>query len=397
MLLTRRSFLASSAAVATAAPAYAATGLYRSDAARTGCPVTTGLPRLTGARWSYKLGGRQHCTPALGDGLLVSGLNVYQGLFALDAETGKPRWEFRTGNVSSPPTIANGMVYVGSGDVRELGRGLFLAVDLKSGQERWRLPTGRIESKSPLVVDGLVYLASDNLNLYALDAHTGRQVWKFPFALPHYMVIGHTAPAYADGTLYFGGSGLKLDGTATYAALFALDARTGALKWQFSPRGRANVRSDDRLQDMVAVAGGVVYGKSDNFLFAVDAATGHQRWIFKAPRAITVPAVNATRAYVGCFDGSVYVLDAATGAVADRIPLAGYCDTAPVVVGDILYLAVGANGTQHESWLTAIDLRSREVLWRFQPESSRGWSFVSPLVTDGRIFAGAYTSMYCLA
>ncbi|MBN9664017.1 MAG: PQQ-binding-like beta-propeller repeat protein [Acidobacteria bacterium] len=397
MLLTRRSFLASSAAFATAAPAYAAAGLYRSDPARTGCPVTSGLPHLTGARWSYKLGGRQHCTPALGDGLLVSGLNVYQDLFALDAETGKPRWTFRTGNVASPPTIAKGLVYFGSGDVRELDRGLFLAVDLKTGQERWRLTTGKIESKSPLVVDDLVYLASENLTLYALDAHSGRVAWKFAFALPHYLVIGHTAPAYADGTLYFGGSGLKLDGTGTFAALFALDARTGALKWQFSPRSRPNVRSDDRLQDMVAVSGGVVYGKSDNYLFAVDAGTGRQRWIFKAPRAITVPAVNPSRAYVGCFDGHVYGLDSATGAIVDRIPLAGYCDTAPVVVGDILYLAVGANGTQHESWLTAIDIPSRQVLWRFQPESSRGWSFVSPLVTDGRVYAGAYTGMYCLA
>lgn len=397
MLLTRRAFLASSAAVATALPAPPAAGLYRSNPARTGCPVTTGLPHLSGAKWSYKLGGRQHCTPALADGLLVSGLNVYQNLYALDSETGKPRWEFRTGNVASPPTIANGVVYFGSGDVRELDRGLFLAVDLKTGQERWRLTTGKIESKSPLVVDDLVYLASDNLNLYALDAHSGRVVWKFPFALPHYMVIGHTAPAYADGTIYFGGSGLKLDGTSTYASLFALDARTGALKWQFAPRGRANVRSDDRLQDMVAVAGGVVYGKSDNFLFAVDASTGRQRWIFTAPRAITVPAVSASRAYVGCFDGNVYVLDSATGAIVDRIPLAGYCDTAPVVVGETLYLAASANGTQHESWLTAIDLRSKEVLWRFQPESSKGWSFVSPLVTDGRIYAGAYTGMYCLA
>jgi len=58
---------------------------------------------------------------------------------------------------------------------------------------------------SPAVADGVVYMGSDDGNLYALNATTGALLWK-------YTTGGWVAstPAVANGVVYFGGGGSTL-------------------------------------------------------------------------------------------------------------------------------------------------------------------------------------------
>jgi outer membrane protein assembly factor BamB len=63
-----------------------------------------------------------------------------------------------------------------------------------------------------------------------------------------------------------------------------------------------------------SVGGLVFLGGSDGVVRALDAATGALRWEFATPGEIKMPpAIAHDRAYVGCADGYVYALEAATG------------------------------------------------------------------------------------
>ena len=92
--------------------------------------------------------------------------------------TGKEKWRFKTGdNVLSSPAVSNGVVYVGSEDNN------LYAIDAVTGKEKWRFETGSYVDSSPAVSNGVVYVGSADGNLYAIGgALTGRQQLKHPTA-----------------------------------------------------------------------------------------------------------------------------------------------------------------------------------------------------------------------
>jgi outer membrane protein assembly factor BamB len=52
------------------------------------------------------------------------------------------------------------------------------ALDATTGEERWRFQTGDTVWSSPAVANGVVYVGSFDGNLYALDAATGQERWR---------------------------------------------------------------------------------------------------------------------------------------------------------------------------------------------------------------------------
>ncbi len=114
-------------------------------------------------------------------------------LRALDTRTGAERWSFfAEGAIRFAPHIANGRVYFGADD------GYAYCLDASSGKQIWRyqpsattervIGNGRMISLWPLrtgllVDDGVVYLAAgifpyEGLYVCAVDAETGREIWK---------------------------------------------------------------------------------------------------------------------------------------------------------------------------------------------------------------------------
>ena len=103
-------------------------------------------------------------------------------------------WRFATGGiVYSSPAVANGIVYVGSED-----KNLY-AIDAVTGKEKWRFTTGDHVFASPTVADGSVYVRSEDKNLYAIDAVTGKEKWRF--ATGDHV---DSSPAVANGIVYVG-------------------------------------------------------------------------------------------------------------------------------------------------------------------------------------------------
>ena len=70
----------------------------------------------------------------------------------------------------------------------------------------WSFPTGGSVQCSPAVADGVVYVGSQDGNVYALDAATGAQAWSFPTGAP----VTFSSPAVADGVVYVGSNDGKV-------------------------------------------------------------------------------------------------------------------------------------------------------------------------------------------
>ena len=227
---------------------------------------------------------------------------VHSGVHAADALGIKlaPRWRFRTNQLNrSTPVVMDGVVYVGSNN------GRFYALDAASGKPRWAFAAAGPVNSSATVRAGVVYFADDHA-VYALDARTGAKRWRARFG-PDVAHPGHdwdffqSSPTVAGGRLYVGSG----DGN-----LYAFDAATGATAWTFATKGR--VRSTP------AVAGGTVYvGSFDGNLYAISAESGTLRWHFKTKgnadfpigEVQSSPSVDGTTVFFGSRDGFLYAVD----------------------------------------------------------------------------------------
>src|SRR5208337_292797 len=141
--------------------------------------------------------------------------------------------------------------------------GVYVNGSLEPGNtELWRFTTGGVVYSSPAVADGTVYIGSEDKNLYAVDARTGKEKWRF--AMGGWV---YSSPAVANGIVYAGTSYESLyDLKGANGSLYAIDATTGKEKWRFV--------TGDWMYSSLAVANGVVYvGSRDKNLYAIGANT----------------------------------------------------------------------------------------------------------------------------
>ena len=113
-------------------------------------------------------------------------------------------------------------------------------------------PIGAIHS-SPAIADGVAYVGSDDLYLYAIDIETGRQMWRFLARPNEFQGAGpvQSSPVIAGGSVYFGTIANRL---------FAVDISTGEEIWQF--------KTGNGVRSSPAIANGTVFfGSWDNNLY----------------------------------------------------------------------------------------------------------------------------------
>jgi quinohemoprotein ethanol dehydrogenase len=154
----------------------------------------------------------------------------------------------------------------------------------------YRLGTGRGLEGTPLVVDGVMYASGNFGRVYALDAATGRELWKYDPQIDGQWAryaccdaVNRGLAAY-DGRIYVG----ALDGW-----LHALDALTGRLAWKVDTLIGRPERKPYTLTGAPLLAGDlIVIGNSGGdfagargYVTAYDLKTGAQRWrFFTVPR-----------------------------------------------------------------------------------------------------------------
>jgi len=186
-----------------------------------------------------------------------------------------PVWSFTTGAaILSSPAVANGLVFVTSEDNN------VYALNASTGSKVWEFGTSSPIDSSPAVVNGVVYV--DNGTLYALNASGGGQIWADSG------LEGASSPTVAGGTIYIG----SYNGN-----VYALAATSGTQQWAYST-GAAEV---SEVGDAPVVANGVVYVGSDNDdLYALEAQNGADLWTYTSGSDLLLsPAVVNGTVYVG--------------------------------------------------------------------------------------------------
>lgn len=167
-----------------------------------------------------------------------------------------------------------------------------------------RIETGGSVASAPLVVDSVLYFASMNHNVYALDAVTGEEIWRFETRDR----IGGSGPVYSNGMIFVGSYDHNL---------YCLDAKTGELVWKFRTEGPIYCRVETYKENVYA-------GSKDYNLYAINANTGELSWKFKTSGEIaSMPTAYNDSIFIGSYDHSVYRLDSESGKLLKKYTTQG--------------------------------------------------------------------------
>ncbi len=349
-------------------------------------------PRAGEILAEHVTGGQVWSSPVHHQGLVFIGSDD-GALWALDAGTLEPRWKIHTGGrVRSTPAVAGDSLFFASDD------GFLRAASL-SGEETWRFDLGgrsvaRILphtqppyaydylSSSPAVHDGVVYAGSADGHLYAVDAASGRQRWRFATEAPI-----RSTPVVDAGTVFFAGWDHQV---------YAVTAAEGKEVWRFDTGGI--VQASPVLGD-----GRLYVGSRNPKVFALDRKDGSKVWEFTHEDGSWVESTGVYddgTVYVGSSDAlQLLAFDAASGKLRWRYRTGGWSWATPTVAGDAVYIgAISAHpyyfeGVTLERGLHAVDRRTGTRLWavatRALPGFVTGGVFSRPLVLDDRVIFGA--------
>ena len=162
------------------------------------------------------------------------------GLSARDVPKLKLKWAFNLGDVTvarSQPAVAGGRVFIAT------AKGAVYSLDASTGCTHWGFQaTGPIRSGVTLgEANGApaVFFGDASANLYALDAGSGKLIWKVHPA-EHYATTVTATPRFYKGVVYqpFAsfeealGADPKFECCTFRGSVIALDAGTGKTIWQ---------------------------------------------------------------------------------------------------------------------------------------------------------------------
>lgn len=145
----------------------------------------------------------------------------------------------------------------------------------------FELDTNRAQEGTPLEKDGVLYVTTAWSKVYAFDAVTGKELWRFDPQVPgEYAAkgccdVGNRGAALYDGKLYFG----TFDGR-----LIALDAKTGKPVWSVVTVDQSKtytITGAPRIvKGRVVIGNGGAELGARGYVTAYDAQTGKQAWRF---------------------------------------------------------------------------------------------------------------------
>lgn len=354
------------------------------------------------------------------DGMVFAGEGARR-VYALDAQTGKEVWAFSAINeMMNTPLVADGLVFAGAGDTgfsfdkvikfkngERIARGMgfsgYYALDKNTGKQVWRFDTKGNAMPGAIYIGHTLYFGTGDGHVYAVEGRSGRLVWKtdikgfvsmsslnalgdllyvgasnpnFVFALNRItgkIVWKQTVPGVANTGMGDNSPAvdarrrLVIQSTVVDAnsrdktndlAVFAMDAKTGAIKWQ---RKLGRGHSPPAYKAGVAmVHGDTVYLGSPvtNKLYALSLDDGSVRWQLPIPDAGKNGAGRGSPTY---YDGklyfaavqSLYRIDPNTGRIEAQRKLGGrFGIVNPVIVGGTAYLS------NSWGWIMAVPLTS---------------------------------------
>jgi len=237
-------------------------------------------------------------SPRVADGLVYIGSS--EGTFrALDLASGKPVWRFNglAGFVETKPLVYDGKVIFGAWD------GYLYALEAKTGKLAWKWKgdkPGTLLSPAacwPVGAHGKVFIVAPDRRMTAIDARTGEQLWR----TDAYTVRESIGLSQGQSRFY-----VRAMNDFIYA--FATAAGSPEKVWERN----AGFGYDINSAMLVERDGVLFYGTKNSLLLALDAKTGALRWEHKLGTGVmnTVVPLSSTQVLATDFDGKVVLLEA---------------------------------------------------------------------------------------
>jgi len=234
----------------------------------------------------------------------------------------------------------------------------------------WAFQTNQAQQikSTPILVDGIIYLTAPD-NLWAIDARSGRQIWRYQHPANDAFHIGHRGAAVHGRLVYL---------TTPDAHLVALDRYSGEVQWDVevadSARGYWSTNAPLVIGDHLIVG---VSGDFDNLpgvLRAFDPQTGEAQWTFYStqpagtPGSISGGATGGQMWMTGTYDPDLDLLYVGTG------------NPTPVLNGD-----ARPGDNQWTCSIVALNPATGELVWGFQvsPHDTHDWDAAEvPVLVD---------------
>jgi alcohol dehydrogenase (cytochrome c) len=236
----------------------------------------------------------------------------------------------------------------------------------------WSFQTGQTQQikASPILVDGVIYITTPD-NIWAVDARSAKQLWRYTYPTNQGFHIGHRGAAIYKSSVFL---------TTPDAHLVALDAKTGKVKWTVeiadAKRGFWSTNAPLVIRNHLLVG---VAGDFDNLpgmLQSFDPEMGAHQWTFYS----TPPAGTPNAASGGATGGQMWM----TGTYDPELNLmyVGTGNPTPVLNG-----AVRPGDNRWTCSIVALDPDTGKLAWGFQasPHDTHDWDASEvPVLVDGR-------------
>ena len=235
----------------------------------------------------------------------------------------------------------------------------------------WAFQTGQTQQikSTPILVNGVIYITTPD-NIWAIDARSARQLWRYTYPTNQGFHIGHRGAAVYKDSVYL---------TTPDAHLVALDANTGKVKWDVvvadAKRGYWSTNAPLVIRNHVLVG---VSGDFDNLpgiLQSFDPEVGAHQWTFYSTPPVGTPGSQSGGAtggqmwMTGTYDPDLNLVYVGTG------------NPTPVLNGPIR-----PGNNPWTGSIVALDPDTGKLAWGFQasPHDTHDWDAAEvPVLVDG--------------
>jgi outer membrane protein assembly factor BamB len=266
--------------------------------------------------------------PGAGEGLVLIGTSDGE-VVALNADSGKMRWRARVSSeVLSVPKASRGVVVVHTID------GKLFALNANNGERLWvydrSIPVLTLHGSSSPVISGLTVICGfSNGRLAAFGLEDGRLLWEATVSVPR-------GRSELERMVDIDGDPLVLGGlvfVATFQGdVAAIVEKSGQVVWRRTLSSYAGLGGD--FQQLYVT-------DDEDRVWAIDPRNGAALWKQEKMhgRKLTAPIPMGNYVLVGDYEGYVHVLSPEDGALLGRIRVGSDpISTPPYVVDDVAYI-----------------------------------------------------------